>query len=93
MDSIKIGILSKNYAAQRLFLNKISGAKYKDIRFYNYYLWRNAHLWFLRTIGKLNMSPEEQASKLFYDYKKLFCFHSINLLSMIIASAVSARNS
>ena len=31
MDSIKIGILSKNYAAQRLFLNKISGAKYKDI--------------------------------------------------------------
>lgn len=86
MDSIKIGILSKNYAAQRLFLNKISGAKYKDIRFYNYYLWRNAHLWFLRTIGKLNMSPEEQASKLFYDYKAIIptgcdIFHFFNTIN------------
>lgn len=68
---MKIGILSKNYAAKRLFLNKLPNATYKDIRFYNYYLWRNAHLWFLRTIGKLKMSPEEQASKLFYDYKAI----------------------
>lgn len=68
---MKIGILSKNYAAKRLFLNKLPNATYKDIRFYNYYLWRNAHLWFLRTIGKLNMSPEEQASKLFYDYRAI----------------------
>lgn len=68
---MKIGILSKNYAAKRLFLNKLPDATYKDIRFYNYYLWRNAHLWFLRTIGKLKMSPEEQASKLFYDYRAI----------------------
>lgn len=68
---MKIGILSKNYAAKRLFLNKLPNATYKDIRFYNYYLWRNAHLWFLRTIGKLKMSPEEQASKLFYDYRAI----------------------
>lgn len=68
---MKIGILSKNYAAKRLFLYKLPKAIYKDIRFYNYYLWRNTHLWFLRTIGKLKMSPEEQASKLFYDYKAI----------------------
>lgn len=66
-----IGILSKNYAAQRLFLNKIDGATYKDIRFLNWYLWKNVHLWFLRTIGKLNMSPEEQAAKLFYEYRAI----------------------
>ncbi len=68
---MRIGILSKNYAAKRLFLNKLANAIYKDIRFYNYYLWKNAHLWFLKIIGKLNMSPEEQASKLFYDYKAI----------------------
>ena len=66
-----IGILSKNYAARRLFLNKLEGCKYKDIRFNNLYLWRNAHLWFLRTIGKLKMTPEEAAAKLFYDYKAI----------------------
>lgn len=83
---MKIGILSKNYAAKRLFLNKLPFASYKDIRFYNYFLWKNAHLWFLRTIGKLNMSPEEQASKLFYDYKALFptqcnLFHFFNTIN------------
>ena len=35
---MKIGILSKNYAAQRLFLNKLPEAKYKDVRFYNWCL-------------------------------------------------------
>lgn len=84
--NMKIGILSKNYAAKRLFLNKISSATYKEIRFYNYFLWKNAHLWFLRTIGKLKMSPEEQASKLFYDYKALFptqcdLFHFFNTVN------------
>lgn len=83
---MKIGILSKNYAAKRLFLDKIPEAQYKDIRFYNYYLWRNAHLWFLRAIGKLNMTPEEQASKLFYDFKALFptgcdLFHFFNTIN------------
>jgi len=68
---MRIGILSKNYAATRLFLNKIEGAQYKDLRFLNYFLWRNAHLWFLRAIGKLRMTPEEQASKLFYKFKAL----------------------
>ena len=45
-----IGILSRNYAAKRLFLNKISESQYKDIRFYNWYLWKNAHLWFLHIV-------------------------------------------
>ena len=71
-EIMKIGVLSNNYAAQRLFLNKIKGADYKDLRFNNHYLWRNAHLFFLRAIGKLNMSPEEAAAKLFYDYKSVF---------------------
>ena len=66
-----IGILSKNYAAQRLFLNKIQGAIYKDIRFNNYYLWRNAHLWFLYAIGQLKMSSEEQIARMFYRYKSI----------------------
>lgn len=83
---MKIGILSKNYAAKRLFLNKISDAEYKDIRFFNYYLWKNAHLWFLRMIGKLNMTHEEQASKLFYKFKALFptgceVFHFFNTIN------------
>lgn len=83
---MKIGILSKNYAAKRLFLNKLPYTIYKDIRFHNYYLWKNAHLWFLRTIGKLNMSPEEQASRLFYDYKAIFptncdLFHFFNTIN------------
>lgn len=83
---MKIGILSKNYAAKRLFLNKIEGAEYKDIRYNNYFLWRNAHLWFLRMIGKLKMAPEEAASKLFYKYKNLFptgchLFHFFNTIN------------
>lgn len=71
-DKMKIGVLSRNYAAQRLFLNKIKNAEYKDLRFNNFHLWRNAHLFFLRAIGKLSMSPEEAAAKLFYDYKSVF---------------------
>lgn len=66
-----VGILSTNYAARRLFFGIISGAEYKDIRFYNWYLWSKAHLWFLRIIGKLKMTPEEQAAKLFYEYKAI----------------------
>lgn len=82
---MKIGILSKNYAAQRLFLSKINNATYKDIRFYNSYLWKNAYLWFLRMIGKLNMTPEEAAAKLFYDYRSLLptgcdIFHFFNTI-------------
>lgn len=81
-----IGILSKNYAAKRLFLNKLSDCKYKDVRFFNWYLWKNAHLWFLRTIGKLKMSPEEAAARLFYDYKAIAptgcdVFHFFNTIN------------
>ena len=83
---MEIGILSKNYAAQRLFLNKLPNATYKDIRFYNYYLWRNAHLWFLRMTGKFNMSPEEQVAKMFYRYKSIYpiecdIFHFFNTIN------------
>ena len=68
---MKIGILSKNYAAKRLFLDKLPFAEYKDVRFNNWHLWKNAHLWFLRAIGKLRMTPEEAAAKLFYDFKSV----------------------
>ena len=68
---MKIGILSKNYAAKRLFLDKLPLAEYKDVRFNNWHLWKNAHLWFLRAIGKLRMTPEEAAAKLFYDFKSV----------------------
>lgn len=89
---MKIGILSKNYAAKRLFLNKIEGACYKDIRFKNWYLWRNAHLWFLRTIGKLKMSPEEQVAKLFYEYRSMVptgcdLFHFFNTINYSIKTS------
>lgn len=70
-EKMKIGILSHNYAAKRLFLNKVEGAVYKDIRPLNWFLWKNVHLWFLRAIHKLKMSPEEIVAKLFYDYKAM----------------------
>lgn len=81
-----IGVLSHNYAAKRLFLDKISGAKYKDIRFLNWFLWNKAHLWFLRAIGKLRMTPEESAAKLFYEYKAMAptgcdLFHFFNTIN------------
>lgn len=84
---MKIGILSKNYAAQRLFLNKLPEATYKDIRFYNWCLWRNSYLWFLRAIGKLGMSPEEMVAKLFYNFKSTFptgcdLFHFFNCINL-----------
>lgn len=81
-----IGILSKNYAAKRLFLDKLEECNYKDIRFFNWYLWKNAHLWFLRMIGKLKMTPEEAAAKLFYDYRAFVptgcdVFHFFNTIN------------
>ena len=84
---MKIGILSKNYAAQRLFLNKVPNALYKDIRFYNWCLWKNAYLWGLKIIGKLNMSPEEMVAKLFYDFKTAYptrcdIFHFFNCICL-----------
>lgn len=84
---MKIGILSKNYAAQRLFLNKLPETKYKDIRFYNWCLWRNFYLWFLKAIGKLKMSPEEMVAKLFYDFKSVVptgcdLFHFFNCINL-----------
>ena len=68
---MKIGILSKNYAAQRLFLDKLPECQYKDVRFYNWCLWKNAYLWGLKAIGKLKMSPEEMVAKLFYDFQTI----------------------
>ena len=83
---MEIGILSKNYAAKRLFLNKIAEAKYKDIRYKNFYLWRYAHLWFLKAIGKLRMTKEEIGDKLFYRYKTFIptgcdIFHFFNTIN------------
>lgn len=82
---MRIGVLSKNYAAKRLYLNKLPFAVYKDIRFYNWHLWKNIHLWFLRTIGILNLTPEEAAARLFYDFKSVIptgcdVFHFFNTI-------------
>ena len=68
---MKIGAISKNYAAIRLYLNKIDGATYKDVRYNNWYLLKNIHLWILRFLGKLNMSPEEAIAKLYYDFSPI----------------------
>ncbi len=68
---MNIGVLSQNYAAKRLFLNKVENAKYINIRFNNWFLLKNWHLWALKLLGWLNMSAEEQASKLLYDYKEI----------------------
>lgn len=84
---MKIGILSKNYAAQRLFLDKLPECQYKDVRFYNWRLWKNAYLWGLKAIGKLKMSPEEMVAKLFYDFKMIIptgcdVFHFFNCINL-----------
>lgn len=71
VEKIKIGILSQNYAAQRLFINRLPNGEYKDVRALNWCMWKKAHLWFLRTIHKLKLSPEETAAKLFYDYRAI----------------------
>ena len=87
MTMKKIGILSKNYAAKRLFLNKIGECQYKDIRFYNWYLWKNAHLWFLRAIGKLNMTQKKLLQNCFMITKRLpqlVVMYSISLILLII---------
>jgi len=83
---MKIGILSKNFAAQRLFLDKIEGAIYKDVRFYNFWLWRNAHLWGLKLLHLLKMSPEEEAAKLFCDFQAIYptgcdIYHMFNCIN------------
>jgi len=70
-----IGVLSKNYAAKRLFLNKIPSARYKDIRLNNRFLWKNVHLWFLKSINMLHMSPEEMVSKMLYDFREIVPSH------------------
>lgn len=82
----KIGVLSFNYAAQRLFLNKLVKAKYKDVRISNKYTWKYAHLWILHILHRLKMSPEMIASKLFYDYEELWStgcdvFHFFNCIN------------
>lgn len=69
---MKIGVLSKTYAAIRLYLNKIEGAMYKDVRYNNLYLLRNIHMWALRYLGMLkNVSPEALVAKLYYDYNPI----------------------
>lgn len=84
---MKIGILSKNYAAQRLFLDKLPECQYKDVRFYNWCLWKNAYLWGLKAFGKLKMSPEEMVAKLFYDFQTIIptgcdVFHFFNCINL-----------
>lgn len=65
---MNIGILSRNFAAKRLFLNKIDGAEYKNVRFCNLLLWKNIHLLILKAFHVLHMSPEELVAKVFYDF-------------------------
>lgn len=84
---MRIGVLSKNYAAQRLFFNKLSESQYKDIRLYNLYLWKNAYLWGMKMLGCLRMSPEEMVARLFYDFKPILptrcdLFHFFNCVNL-----------
>ncbi len=83
---MKIGILSHNYAAQRLFLNKIDNTQYKDLRLNNSFLYKNAYLWLLKYMGKLHLSPEEMVARLFYNYRSILpndcdLYHFFNCVS------------
>ena len=82
-DKVKtIGVLSFNYAAQRLFLNKMANAKYKDIRIANKYMWKNTHLWILHILHQLKMSPEE--IMIMKNYGLLDAIFFIFLIALII---------
>lgn len=88
---MKIGILSKNYAAQRLFLDKMDGAQYKDLRFCNWYLWRNAHLWLLKAMGRLRLSPEEMVARLFYDFRSAVPTGATSITSSTASASTISR--
>jgi len=68
-QQLTIGVLSKNYAAKRLFLDKLSDARYVDVRPTNYFVWRNLPLLLGMKLHLSHRSPEELVSRLFYDYK------------------------
>lgn len=83
---MKIGVLSRNYAARRLFFNKFSEYVYKDIRFYNIFLWKNIHLLFLLKLKSPIVSPEKLVSKIFYNFKSIIStkcdlFHFFNCIN------------
>ncbi len=81
-----VGILSKNYAARRLFLDKLPEVRYKDIRVTNWCMWNKMHLWVLKMCRCLRMSPEVMVAKLFYDYRSIWpagcdVFHFFNCIN------------
>ena len=72
MKNIKrIGHTSKNYSQKRYIVNKISDAKYIDIRFLNLYFWKNIHIWTLWYL-KMTKSNAEIYIRLFLKFKMIF---------------------
>ena len=67
----KIGHTSKNYSQKRYIVNKISDAKYVDIRFLNLYFWKNIHVWALWYL-KMTKSNAETYIRLFLKFKMIF---------------------
>jgi glycosyltransferase involved in cell wall biosynthesis len=88
----RIGITSTNYASRRLILNKIEGAKYIDVRFFNLFFWKNINLWFLRYFKILRLSPEDIFIRLFLKFKLLFPgFFRLSLLHLFNTINFSKR--
>ena len=73
-EPLRVGYNSKNYAAKRLILKKIEDAVYKDVRFLNFYFWKNI-FWVILKILKISpLSSDEQYQKLFSRFKKITLF-------------------
>lgn len=81
-----IGVLSNNYAAHRLFRNKLKDVKYKDVRLYNAFLWKNLFSLIIFKLHLFKSSQDEIISKLFYNYKSILptgcqLFHFFNCIN------------
>ncbi len=66
-----VGILSRNYAACRLILNKLSGVQYKDVRLFNWCIWSKPHLLLMRATHCYR-SLEKLVAKLLYDFRAMW---------------------
>lgn len=71
---LRIGYNSKNYGARRLILKKIENAVYKDVRFLNFYFWRNIFWVVLKVLNISPLSNDKQYQKLFSRFKKITLF-------------------
>ena len=81
MSSLTIGILSKNYAWQRLILGKVAGARYRLLRLLNAYVWLNGFGLLTRYLGLEWYSDEEVYIKSSSRYRPLLPV-SVDLLHL-----------